>query len=349
MDYEEREKLCYRILSGFVIVVINDIIYQIYDPKPIDFYHASYVYEDLYEQSKFDGTINQDIADVILNEKKLVDGDASIQLKILNDNLTLLRKKLPGLEFRSNEKKEVMAYIQHTEKQINRIKSAQSNLLTQTSEYLCKIEKYRHMLFRLTKNKDNQPFWTNWESFNQTNERILSRLLQSSYFDNSITESNMREIARTEPWRSIWIASCKVGNLFPHPMTEMTVYQKNIVSWSLIYDNVYENIEAPSQDIINDDLLLDSWLAEQNDKRKTKEVSKNIKTIDAQEVGIVCDTQEDANKVYSLNDPNTLSIIKNRETLLRTKESVKEQNLPDIRRSLQIQMNNANSEKIRKG
>jgi hypothetical protein len=98
--------------------------------------------------------------------------------------------------------------------------------------------------------------------------------------DSLLSEKTIRELARCYSWKSIWniYKFNKVGTLFKkhgRRNTELTVNQKNILTWSNIYDNVAESMDCPSEDVINDDDMLDGWFIDQKNKRE-KESKKDI-------------------------------------------------------------------------
>ena len=107
----------------------------------------------------------------------------------------------------------------------------------------------------------------------------------------------------------MWGASKTGIPLFDIPATHLTENQKVLINWSRLYDNIYENMDCPSEEVIRDDDALDGWLIVQHRKRE-KEKNRNEmesklsdKTRNAQEVFLVADSEEEMKKIYSLNDP----------------------------------------------
>ena len=125
----------------------------------------------------------------------------------------------------------------------------------------------------------------------------------------SLDEESFRELARNDPWKTMWGASKTGIPLFDIPATYLTENQKVLINWSRLYDNIYENMDCPSEEVIRDDDALDGWLIVQHRKRE-KEKNKNEmesklsdKTRNAQEVFLMADSEEEMKKIYSLNDP----------------------------------------------
>lgn len=353
MEYTEREKLCYRIIAGFQIIHSQKDVYFVYDPTPYDLHLANDYYQQVYDKLISDGVPSEDIVSAILFEKKLYTKDDDIKMEDLQENLKKLRKRLPDLEFRSVEKKQVLSYIEATEKEIGKLQSKKYSLLQNTAEYIARLEKYKFLIFKLTKNENGKSKWSNFDKFKVINDKLINHLVNVCYIETDLNESKIREIARNEPWRSMWVSSVKTGNLFSRAMTEMTAIQRAIVSWSLIYDSVYESMETPPTSVIQDDKQLDAWLEQQHDKReqeRNKVASTNVipdHLANSQEVYVIAETPEDADKVYKLNDTAGMSIIRNREAVLNNKGSIKEQEMPDVKRQLQMQLNNAFREKTK--
>ena len=96
-------------------------------------------------------------------------------------------------------------------------------------------------------------------------------LILSKINEHRIDESEYRDLARNEPWRSYW--NIAKSSVFGIPVIDFSEEQKTLCVWSKVYDNVYESSECPPENCINDDDYLDSWFIIQ--RRKRKQVNKN--------------------------------------------------------------------------
>ena len=81
-------------------------------------------------------------------------------------------------------------------------------------------------------------------------------------------ESEIRELARSEPWKSIWSSSKNEGVLFGKRAIELSEEQKHLIMWSTMYDSIGESPDSPSDKIIADDDMLDGWLILQRRERE---------------------------------------------------------------------------------
>lgn len=170
--------------------------------------------------------------------------------------------------------------------------------------------------------------------------------------ENKLTDSQLRELSRTEPWRSCWNARKSGMKLFNNKF--FTDEQLSLVSWTGIYDNIYNHPECPSTNIVEDDDALDGWMiiqrrkrGEEENKRNADQLIKNPRIKNSQEIFIVAQTPQDAAKIDSLND-TVGSIAKAQKfATIKQKGSVNEVNMPDVRQRVQMEMVNKNAEKIR--
>ncbi len=159
----------------------------------------------------------------------------------------------------------------------------------------------------------------------------------------------MRELARTDPWRSIWNVGKKLGNIFDKPAVEFTSEQKTLMSWSSLYDSVSESSEAPADDVVEDDDILDGWLISQRRKRENlttqssvEGVIGNEKIANAGEVFVVTGNKsEDIDKISSMNNPHIAAVKKSRFKALENAEgAIQQGDLPDVRHELQMEARN---------
>lgn len=154
--------------------------------------------------------------------------------------------------------------------------------------------------------------------------------LFSYYSRLIISDKILRELARTDPWLTIFDMGVKLNyNDENH---------RRLFNYTKMYKSVRDHSECPPDEIVNDDYALDGWLIlqkRQRDKDKNvKEVEKKLgKNKNAQEVCIVASNQEEAKRIYELNDARAQTIINSR--LEAAQKGIKDiQNMPDIRNKI---------------
>ena len=352
MDYADAVRLYDRVVNSVSIVPHDGELFYIYDPRPMDRQLANLRYEEVVDELNGSEVISQQLSVRILESKHLWNEIKEKELESINSRRDALNKELPRLEFQSQRKRMILKELGKLEIQGKLLLTQKNVFSTNTVEYLATVEKYKKLVFLLTY-KHGKRVWKDWCAFIRTEDTFVTKLMNSAFFNPDLTETNLRFLSHNEPWRSTWVASKKSGNLFSRPMADMTDYQRIIVSWSLVYDSVYEHPDCPSDEAINDDLQLDAWLLIQSEKRKSQQtgnevskmISDNPRINDAQEVGIIVDSFEDAKRVYNLNDRSVKSTLRQRNEKIRTEGSVSEGNMPDTKFDLQMQANKMAQEK----
>jgi len=350
MDALERQRILDRIISGQCVIRDQTQLLVVRDPNSFYRMLADEYYEGVYQKLIEDGVPTQEHTLAILEQRGLWSKAKDQEIETLHDNIRKMRRKLPDYEFKSIEKKKILTAIDVSEKEIKRLNKVKNSLLMNTAEYIANIEKYKKLIFLLTTDIEKRPKWTDWNAYIDLSDRYILDIINKVYFDDRINSGAIRELARSEPWRSMWVAACKVGNLLPIPMVDITEVQQALISWSIVYDNVFEHPESPSIDVINNDILLDSWLETQHNKREG-EKNKNInlgneKIKNSAEIFVAVDSIEDAKKVYEINDSNAKATLQQRSGKAVVGQAFREQDLPDVRLELQMQSHKAQAARI---
>ena len=348
MDYEELYQLYLRVILGRVIIEDSNRVFVLYDPKPNDVLLGNFIQNKNLENLILNDVSTEDQLNQILIEKGLWSEDKDKHLELLNSNLKTAEESLPDLEFKSNEKKRVLGFIEEIKIKIRNLQDIKNALMINSAEYLSRYETYKYYLQILTTDIYGNKIWPTKESFCKEDNNLINRLIANGYFGANISEEKIRKLARSEPWRSTWIAAGKCGQLFPFSFTEMTEYQQALVRWSIIYDNAFESSDPPSWSVVDNDAEFNIWLKNQAEKIKRESdgkgvdsLIKNEKIRNAGEIGIVVDSFEDAQRVYNLNSPEGKKIIQAREKKIISSGEVLDHHLPDFKLRVQLAKNNA--------
>lgn len=81
-----------------------------------------------------------------------------------------------------------------------------------------------------------------------------------AYATSRASEAELREVARTEPWRSLWGSREACNAVFPGPASGLTDEQKLLVAWTRVYDNAAQDPDGPDEEQTADDDAFDGWL-----------------------------------------------------------------------------------------
>ena len=203
-----------------------------------------------------------------LKEHGICDGTEDSEIESVVENLRKLKKQQVAFRFRSRELKKIKGAIRLLEEKLEDLAKKRSSISDKTAKHQADVRTKQRLIQKNLRRLDGTPVWNTWEDFenetsvNKTNEIFLKVFYQVAFGDDVL-----REVAREEPWRSTWRTSCKTGTpIFSLPAAEFTENQKKLVYWSMVYDNVFESLDCPTDDVIKNNELLDLWFEQQHEK-----------------------------------------------------------------------------------
>jgi hypothetical protein len=102
--------------------------------------------------------------------------------------------------------------------------------------------------------------------------------------------------------------------------------QQGLIIWSNMYDNIQESLECPTEDVINDDDMLDGWFIIQRRKQESEKAkseleqrTNNEKIANSDEILVMASNKKEANAVHNMNDINGDMIRKQRLNTVKRK------------------------------
>ena len=127
--------------------------------------------------------------------------------------------------------------------------------------------------------------------------------------------------------------------MFSGVVSDWTDDQRSLVSFSQMYDSVYEHPECPDDKIIDDDDMLDGWMIVQ--KRKIAKAKKQAQVDDinpnlknAGEVFLFGKQKEEVEEILSLNSKEALYRMKEKINYINRVGSSEDSKLPDVQRQI---------------
>jgi hypothetical protein len=336
------ERLIYRIIQGRLRVSVDGLVFYIHEPTA-DLILQSYdVYDEVYEESYMSKVYTDDELANFLAENDIWTplGDREIE-KIKKD---LEDKKVEAFQnfFRPGQ-------LVGIKRQIQNLNNRLSDLLNQ-----------KHSFDHITCHGAAEQARWDWLLQNcifdlSGNKVILDIAKVSEEFrDNVISPTDIRAVARSNMWRTIWTAGKKSVGVFSKPSTELTRDQLTLMSFSSMYDNVYEHPDCPDDKIIEDDDCLDGWFIVQRRKaekdktqRSVDQATSNPKIRNAKEQFIMVESDEDAKRVMDLNDPLSKAKIAQRAAVVESKGTAKDMDFVDVKNDIEIMKNQAIVNKAR--
>lgn len=344
MDFNQRQNLVRRICNARIYgtVKFNNEDYNVVitDPSIDLLSRADFLYNQLYKELTSNGNVlSLEESYLLLERDGKWSDDLEFEANTKKQNLIVLKETLPSLQFKKLQYKQTKQLIKKTEERIAELEATKNQLYNNTVEYFAEAAKRRYIISNSTA-LDNQDLLNN-----QTFQDILSVYY---YIDNAVSSKEIRELARTDPWRLYWTVSKDTGtSLFNQSCVEMTDLQYALASWSRIYDFAYSSDNRPDEDTLNDDDAFDAWYS--NEDKRIKQLMKNSKVdkiVGGNEVYVPAD-QEGAKEVYALNDDLGRRRIREREKALAQRGVIKEGDMPDVKRDMQMELNKMAMDAIR--
>jgi hypothetical protein len=344
MDREEKLR---QIVSGFFHFKYNGKIYKYIEPVNSFYSEISFHVRDLDSELKRSGFLTEEDEKRILIERGLWSEEKEKELDQCKIDIDKLRTEKPRYKFQSKHLKVIESTIDTLDNKIKELEEVRGSMYSNTIEYQRLYRINVLLLSQSVRNLDGSKVWSSIEDlekdFGISESDLMLRAIGGF---NRFSTKDIRDIAKNEPWRTIWRTSTKTGTpLFSKPLSEMTKSQYELCYWSNVYDSVYESPDYPGQDVVEDDEALDEWFIEQNKKYNnggSKKTNKptNSKIANASEVFVKVDTPEDAQKVYEeMNNDSAKRIIQRRSKIIEEKGHVAEDQLPDVNEGLQMAIN----------
>lgn len=332
MDQFKRDLYVARINSGSIRLKLDNKTFIYRKPNKDFLYEVEEYLETIYQEALSMELMPQTEHFLWLIENKLWSKKEEEKYKKTQEDLEYLKTRLFNVYYKSSERKAVKGVISKTKKELSELHKKRHDRDDLSIDYFVKCQRMKILIALGT------GICPSLDSCINYSDTILDSLF-FAYYKNKIEESDFRNLARNDPWKSYW--SCKDhGNLFGIPICDFTEEQRQLCMCSIMYDNIAEHSESPSGDILEDDDALDGWMIIQRNKAKSE---KNQKTIDfitdnekirnSQEIFIVSDgSKEDIERINALNDPGGLAAKKVKFDYLASQGIVDDHRMPGTKK-----------------
>ena len=334
MKHHEREFLVSMIRCGKVFIISNNTNLEVRPPTLEQSFQSCLIYKEAYEKAYSEEIMTEEDMNFWMTENELwTPNDDKKEEGIKKD---IERLKVEIYNSRSDEQlsKKIRVYIRAAETQLSLHIHKKHIYYQNTCEGVASSEKLAWII-KHTTFKDNKLYQF---------EDLSLQYVVDEWQNNFVSDSKCRELARTDPWKSLWIIKDNYINLFANPPnTELTYNQKSLLVWSKMYDNIQESLDCPDKNVIEDDDMLDGWFILQSKKREKERLEreldgdiKNDKIKNASEVYMITKDQNKMKQIDTLNGPVGNMIKNQRNKFIQSKGSVLEQELPDQKQNIQM-------------
>lgn len=338
MDDARKSRVYNRVISGIVFVYVAGERYKVSIPSREYRVLAEDVYEETLKSLRFDDLMTDSQCQQTLMRLSMWSPADEEALKALEKLLEDQKVRLYKSALDVNAQKAIRRQLTVTKSSINKSLGRKHFLDPVTLRFHAITVKAKFLLaMGLTDSGGNHVY--DEKSFWNSDSTIIEQVY-NSLENHIITIEEYRYLSRNDPWRTVWSAS--KDRVFGTVAADWTEEQRNLVSFSRMYDGAYQSPECPPDPVVEDDDMFDGWLI---DQRRTRDQEQNKQRIEktgnwkdsAQEVFITAPTKEDAMNVYDLNDMTSRAKIKEREKIIATHGVVEDKDLPDVQRDLMVQ------------
>lgn len=338
MELRDREFFVYRIASGYLTYKDNNITLYIHNPNVDELYEAQEYALKCYEDSLFSGMYTREDIRIFMRDNELWTDRDDDKVEGLPKEIEDIKVKMFESLLQTKTRESLRKHLRRAEDQFEKIMEKKYCYDAYTCEGFASYCKTTWIIENCTKLQNGSKI--DWQDIS-----LFS--LMSYWHASSPTEKEIRELARTEPFRTRWSAS-KEG-VFKTKGFDLTDCQAGLVLWSKLYDGVQENPDCPSDDVVDDDDLFDGWLISERRKRETEKNRNDADSYDMNhdEIFIPAQTQADQQRIDDLNDPNSKMVKQQRHNQIEQDGSVKHGELGDVRRDKQIQANQQYRNKVK--
>lgn len=347
MKHHEREFFISKIRSGKTNIIIDNQRITII-PTPIDIIEESCeVFNETYEKSYIDGVMTEEETEKWMIESGLWTEQDEEKIKGYEKDIERLKIEIYNAKNNETLKEKIRLYLRAGEKQLLELQNKKHQYYMNTCEGVAASDKMAHII-KNTAFINKAPC-----DFNIINITFLV----DRYQNTLLKENDIRELARNEPWKSLWIIRQNSGyRLFNNPEdSDLTYNQKNILIWSQMYDNIQESLDCPSKEIIDDDDMLDGWFIIQRKKRDKEKAeqdfentTKSDKIKNASEVFIMAPNQKEKERIDSMNDYHGSMVKKQRLALINKKGTAEQHHFEDEKLKIATQQTEAYKNKFRR-
>lgn len=321
MNHRLREFFVAKIRSGNIHIKQFNLNIK---PQNLDDIIASYdVYSEKLEEAIDSGLMTvKDNEDFMLNTGQWTNLDDDK----LKDAYTLVEDAKVALYENYNEPK----MVKRLRKSLAQRQALHASLMNKkssnysnTAESFAETARLLFLIKRCCDNPDNIDIDQNID------------VIIKEYNKSILSDSEIRDICKNEPWRSFWGIHDKCNiKLFYNE--EPTMNQRNLVLWSRSYDGIHESPDCPPQEVIDDDDFLDGWFITQSRKRKAEankkqaeDSIKNEKVKNSDNVFLMSGSKEKTRSIHDINTRESKDIKAMRGRSIKETGRIDHEQLPD--------------------
>lgn len=327
MEYIERQYYLSKILKDTYNFKLFGTKFHIGKPTLSIACDAEEVYMRTYKKSIQKQLFNENSIKTFLFDNDFWSEANEERLNLLNESIPTYLKSI----FHNREKPKDLEFWRN---QLGAARSELSQLNNKlnifyhlTIECVSRMAQRRFILYNVMKPKNSAP---------KVLDTILNKL--SSHY---LKESIIREVARTDPWLSVYNFSKYTSKPFSFNPFCLNDNQRAFLMWHEIYTNTLKNSELPSASILQDDDIFDGWILVTREKHQVEQDRKDVQSMldpriaKHEDIFILAQNSEQARKIDNMNSLQAKMNKKMKLDLVKKHGIVKEIDMPDTQLKLQ--------------
>lgn len=333
MELYTREFFISRIRAGYISFLLNKYRIVVKAPSNDILVQANELYINEYYKALEEDLLTTDDTLFLLIQLGLwTEQNENEYQNIVPKHIDYWKVELYNSLLRSKTKEQVKKYLDAAKKELIRLAEIRHSYDYLTAEGYAA---YVKNMFLVSKCAEYNNKRINWRKFD------ISQIMYN-YHSHLLSSDQIRFLARTTPWASLWPVLKLNGQIFEN--INLTTEQQVLLSWSVMFDRIFESPDCPSDEVIEDDDMLDGWLIIQRKKREEErnkqevEDSVNKKIRNADEIFVKAESLEDAKKIELLNSPQSKKIKQQRLNQLKSNKVVRQQEFRDVQQKRSMLM-----------
>jgi hypothetical protein len=344
MEQWERELKVSRLIAGKTKCKINGTVYWVGKPSRESRYSAEQIYAEVIQESRLEGLPSHDEVVEVLIQKRIWTNNDLEQLTLITEKLDELKVGLYENRENGGAVDQIRKAIIKGRNEVVRLEGVRHSLDHITDEYCASSAKIRYLTGSSICSADFSPYWKNpdidWLASDVIIDKVMDQLV-----DARLDETELRDLARTDPWRSIWALRKSSGlPLLDAVCADLNDEQRHLIFWTSMYESIKEREDAPDESVFDDDDMFDGWLVLQRRKRDRESNVKsadrlltNPKIRNADEVFLFNQPGKTLPKMDDLNSAGAKQTKAQRAAMLKRMGEVEEQHMPDSALKIRIQ------------
>lgn len=342
MIRNDKDILLSRIIAGFLYLNYEGKTYKLKPPSNELKYRADILYQKIYSDNLYSDWLLIQDTEMILADNGVWKFQNNDVLKQIDTRLENLKVELYENYIQLSKRQDIKKQIKSMIMQKDRILAAKHSLDQYTLEAYAGRIRNEYIIMSTLYYKNKRVF-----KDSQNKNSIFLNGIATQIAASLPSASSIRELARSDMWKSYWSCSNK-DKVFPKPPCEWSDEQRALVNLSKMFDSVYEHPECPSEQVIDDEDALDGWMIVQkrkNEQSKSKNKAQNMlgskRMQKADEVFFMSNSTEETSEILKANDNVGLFRMKEKFSAIKGAggEELKEAELPDVQRDLINQLN----------